>query len=199
MSPRVTLILIIVLVALGGYIYFFELHGSSQPNPGGSGGNSIQIYDTAYGEYDVIELEIVGPTGMAHFSRTKGSLTQDWEMLLPTPMPPPQVDQVRVNGAAMRMGRLTANQVITEVNDLAQYGLDPPELSVTFTISNGKKITLYTGSETPVADNRYIRTATDDKSVFLVFSFAVDDLRRLLDEVPVAPTPLPTLIPTTSF
>jgi hypothetical protein len=199
MSPRVTLILLVVLIVLGGYVYLFELQRSDQRGSDEVTGNSVQIYDTAYGEYDIVELEILGPATAAHFVRTKETLTQDWEMLLPTPMSPKQLDQARVNGAATRMGRLTANQVITGVTNLAQFGLEPPELTVSLTISNGKRITFYTGDETPVNDNRYIRRASGDNSVFLVPALAVDELRRLLDEVPLAPTLLPTLTATASF
>lgn len=196
MNPRVTLILIILLIALGGYIYFFEIKANDdQANPDS---DLIQIYDAVYGEYDVVGLEIVGAQGKAHFSRTDETLTQDWQMLEPEPIPPDQLDQVWVNGAATRLAGLTASQVITGVTDLAQYGLEKPELTVTLTISDGQKITLYTGAETPVNNNRYIRTTADDRSVYLVFSFAVDDLFRLLTEPPLAPTPLPILIPTAS-
>jgi hypothetical protein len=91
------------------------------------------------------------------------------------------------------MGKLTASQVITGVTDLAQYGLDPPELTVTLTISDGQKIILYTGAETPVDNNRYLRPAVADHSVYVVFGFAIDDLRRLLDDPPLTPVPRPTI------
>ena len=190
MKPKVTLVLVIVLAALGGYVYFFEIRPNSNDE---TDNDLIQIYGAEYGEYDIVELEIEGPQDTAHFARTNETSAQDWAaqewaMLLPTPLPPDKVDQVRVNGAATRMGYLTASRVITNVTDLAQYGLEPPELTVTLTISNGQKIMLYTGNETPVKNNRYIRLAGDDKTVYLVFSFAVDDLRRLIDEPPFAPT-----------
>jgi hypothetical protein len=185
MKPKVTLALVILLAALGGYIYFFEIKGDKK----GEGVNNLtQIYGTEYGEYDITGLEIEGAQGTAHFARTDQNPTQAWEMLLPTPLSPDEVDQVRVNGAATRMGYLTASRVITDVTDLAQYGLDPPELTITLTISNGQKIVLHTGDETPLKNNRYLRLAGDHKTVYLVFSFAVDDLRRLIEEPPFAPT-----------
>ncbi len=187
-NPRITLILVILLAALGGYIYLFEMQGdedvSSRPD--------VLLYDRAYGEYDIVELEIVGPQSKAHFARTDEAPTQDWEMLQPDSLSPDQVDQVRVNGAANRLGHLTASQVITGVANLAQYGLDPPVLIVTLTISDGQKITLHSGAETPVNDNRYLRIANGDQSIYLVFGFAADDLHRLLDEPPLKQTVGPT-------
>jgi len=133
----------------------------------------------------------MGPHSSARFVRATETPTQDWEMLRPDAWPPDQIDQVRVNGAAYRLGRLTASQVITGVTDLAQYGLAPPELTVTLTISNGEKITFFAGTQTPIDDNRYLQAATDNQTVYLVYGLAVDELQRLLDDPPLAPTPLP--------
>lgn len=189
MKPRMTLILAIILVILGGYAFWLSRENNEQDPAGDQ--NDWSIYETKYGEYDIVELEVGGSPGIVHFARTKETPTQDWARLLPTPLGPDELDQVRVNGAAVRMGQLTASQVITTATNLAQYGLDAPELTVTLTISSGQKITLYTGSETPVGGSRYLRLADDPASVYLVFSFAVDDLRRLIEDPPLAPTPLP--------
>jgi hypothetical protein len=58
-------------------------------------------------------------------------------------------------------------------------------LTVTLTISNDQKIMLYTGNPTPVDNNRYLYKAADDRTIYLVFGFAIDDLRSLLEEPPV--------------
>jgi hypothetical protein len=186
MNPKVTAGLVVLLAALAGYLYFFE---GSRSNEKAQPDSSLTLYHIKYSEYDIIELQIEGAQGQAHFARTDQTLTQDWEMLRPTPLSPDEVDQVRVNGAANRLGSLTASRAITNVTDLAQYGLDSPELTVTLTISNGQKIILYTGDETPVNENRYLRTAEDNQTVYLVFGFAVEDLHRLIDEPPLAPLP----------
>lgn len=180
MNPRTTLAWLIVLAALGGYVYFFEIRGANQ-----EGEISLQIYETTYNEYDFVGFEIVGPQSTAHFARTDDTLTQDWQMLLPTPFTAAQLDQSRINGASTRLASLTASQVITAATDLAQYGLDPPSLTATLTISNGEKITLYTGARAPVDDSRYLRIKNKPLTVYLVFGFAVDDLYRLLEEPPL--------------
>ncbi len=187
MNFRVTLALVVLVVALAGYVYFLPEEEPSKLEQAGNSG--FEIYNRTYGEYDVVELEIDGAQGIAHFARTDQALTQDWKMVRPTPLAPERVDQVRVNGAATRLARLTASQVITGVTNLALYGLESPELTATLTISNGREIVLYTGAETPVNDNRYIRTAADEQTIYLVFAFAVEDLHRLLDEPPLWPAP----------
>ena len=189
MNPRMTLILAIILAILAGYAYWLSRENNEQDPVDAQ--TDRPIYETEYSEYDVVELEVAGRPGTVHFARTEETPTQDWARLLPTPLRPGELDQVRVNGAAVRMAQLTASQLITNVTDLVQYGLDTPALTVTLTISNGQKITLYAGSETPVGGNRYLRLAKDPASVYLVFGFAVDDLRSLIENPPLAPTPLP--------
>ncbi|MBN1992555.1 MAG: DUF4340 domain-containing protein [Anaerolineae bacterium] len=186
MNFKTTIGLIILLVALASYIYFFEIRGNDDE----AGPTDPTIYGPEYGEYDLVALEIEGPQGTAHFARTDETLTQEWEMLAPTPVPAEAIDQVRVNGAVTRLGYLKPSRVITHVTNLAQYGLNPPQLTVTLIISNGQKIILYTGHETPVKDNRYLRLAGDEQTVYLVFSFAINELHRLLNELPLALTPV---------
>lgn len=189
MNPKVTLVLVLVLAALAGYVYTSNREDNAATEP--AEGNPLQIHPTPYGEYDIVELEIAAPQGLAHFARTHETPTQDWQMTRPIALAPPELDQVRVNGAATRLGNLTASQVITAATGLTQYGLAPsPQLTVTLTISNGQKVTLYAGSQTPVAGSRYLRTA-EGEPVYLVSAFAIDDLLQLITVPPLAPTPLP--------
>lgn len=194
MNPRLTLILVVILVLIGGYLYLFEFRADRKNSPTETDG--IEIYGTTYGEYDIVELDLLGPEAAARFARTNDTPTRDWEMLQPTHLTPEALDQVRVNGAAVRMAGLTASQVITDVTALGQYGLDKPALTVTLTLSNGQSITLYGGKPTPVDGNRYLQVATENRSVYVIPSLAIDELRRLLDQPPQAPTPLPTITPT---
>jgi len=191
MNPKITAIFVILLLVGGGYVYFFELQASPEETGGSA---AVSIHEREYGEYDVVELELVGPRSSVHFSRTGQAPTQDWEMRRPDSLPPDQIDQVRVNGAAYRLGRLTASQAITGVTNLAQYGLAPPELTVTLTISNGEKITLFAGTQTPINDNRYLQRAADEQTVYLVYGVAVDELQRLLDDPPLASAPAATAV-----
>jgi hypothetical protein len=184
MNPKVTAVMVILLVAGGGYLYFFE----SPARPPETGDRAVSIHPRGYGEYDLVGLELVGPHGSAHFARAAEASPGDWAMLRPESGPPGRIDQVRVNGSAYRLGQLMASQVITGVTDLAQYGLAPPTLTVTLTISNGEMITVFAGAPTPVNDNRYLRRAADEQTVYLVSGFAIDELQRLLDTPPLATT-----------
>ena len=195
MNSRVTLLLVALLLVLAAYVYFYELNGSQPEDEAAVG---VPLYSTPYREYDVVELEITGLHSMARFRRTDEALDLPWKMVTPQAIPPEQLDQVRVNGAAVRLAKLSASQVITGVNDLAQYGLHSPELTTTLTISNGQKLVFYAGAPAPVGGSRYIRTLENETTVYLVFGFAVDDLFRMVEEPPLMPTaaaPLATVSP----
>lgn len=192
MNLKATRLLIIMLVAIGGYVYFFELDANEQP-PANS---AMPLHQRAYGEYDLVGLRVErAGSPPFHFVRSAAMAEREWAMLAPNQLAPDHLDQARVNGAAVRLGQLSASQLITGVTDLAQYGLDPAELTVTLTISDGAHITLYTGAETPVNDQRYLRTAANDHTVYLVFGFAVDDLLRLWESPPLNPLLTPTVSP----
>jgi hypothetical protein len=183
MNPRLTYLAITVLAVLGGYTYFFET-----PSAGPLANTpAFSVFGPTYGEYDLTGLALTGPQGQALFWRTSAAYTRDWEMVGPTPVSADQLDQARVNGAVTRLGRLTANQVITGATNLAQYGLNPPELTVTLTISNGQTLLLYTGAPAPVNNSAYVRTGSSGQTVYLVPDLAVTELRRLLTEPPLHP------------
>jgi hypothetical protein len=187
-NGRVTFALLALLIVLGSYVYFFEIPTEPQPTET----EEIPLFEKTYNEYDIVGFEIDSADGQAYFARTNETLTQDWQMLSPTKRPPAELDQARVNGAAVRLGWLTAGQVITNSRNLAQYGLAPPALTATLTISNGEKITLITGEQAPVNDQRYIQLGSEPGLVYLVPSLAVDALHDLLAVPPLVPTPLPT-------
>ena len=192
MSGRTTLFLAALAIILGGYVYFFELPA---PDESETDDPVVQIYDAPYSEYDIVALDIKTARRQAQFVRTHETLTQDWQMLSPDPLAPNQLDQARVNGAVVRLGRLTAEQVITNALNLAEYGLAPAALTVTLTLSNGQKILFRTGHQTPVSNNRYLQAESDSQAVYIVYGLAVDELYRLIESPPLRPTPLPPRSP----
>jgi hypothetical protein len=185
MNPKITIGLVLVMMALAGVIYMGE--AGDQGRNDTTEADSLPVLPAAYGEFDIVALDITTPEKIAHFARTGDAPNQAWQMTQPELLAPAELDQVRVNGAAVRLARLTASQVITGVTNLAQYGLDPAGLTVTLTISNGQKIVLDAGNEAPIGGNRYLRRSAAGDTVYLVSALAIDELHRLLIEPPRAP------------
>ena len=82
------------------------------------------------------------------------------------------VNQDTVDNAVKGIASLTADQEISDVEDLSQYDLDDPQNTITLTTEDGDT-TLQVGMES--SNNQYyVKKADDDKNVYLVSSTAME-------------------------
>lgn len=100
------------------------------------------------------------------------------------------VDSVRIENAVSILASITANRSISQIEALADYGLDKPKYQVIITAS-GKDISLLIGSENPDKSSYYVKTSiTSD--VYLISTFNLDSLIEFLTDPPyVKATPAP--------
>ena len=82
------------------------------------------------------------------------------------------VDQDTVDSAVKGVASLTADQQISDVEDLSQYDLDTPQNTITLTTADGDT-TLEVGMESS-NDQYYVKKADDDKNVYLVSSTSLE-------------------------
>ena len=82
------------------------------------------------------------------------------------------VNQDTVDDAVKGVASLTADQEISDVEDLSQYDLDDPQNTITLTTADGDT-TLQVGMES--SNNQYyVKKADDDKNVYLVSSTSME-------------------------
>ena len=82
------------------------------------------------------------------------------------------VNQDTVDNAVKGVASLTADQEISDVEDLSQYDLDDPQNTITLTTADGDT-TLQVGMES--SNNQYyVKKADDDKNVYLVSSTSLE-------------------------
>ena len=82
------------------------------------------------------------------------------------------VNQDTVDNAVKGVASLTADQEISDIEDLSQYDLDDPQNTITLTTADGDT-TLQVGMES--SNNQYyVKKADDDKNVFLVSSTSLE-------------------------
>ena len=82
------------------------------------------------------------------------------------------VNQDTVDNAVKGVASLTADQEISDVEDLSQYELDDPQNTITLTTADGDT-TLQVGMES--SNNQYyVKKADDDKNVYLVSSTSLE-------------------------
>lgn len=82
------------------------------------------------------------------------------------------VNQDTVDSAVKGVASLTADQEISDVEDLSEYDLDTPQNTITLTTADGDT-TLEVGMESS-NDQYYVKKSDDDKNVYLVSSSSLE-------------------------
>ena len=154
---RSTLVLLVVALGLGAYIYFVERHRdpASAPEP------NEQLF--TFDADDVTELEVRAEDG------TTTGLQQDdgvWSVVAPVES---AADDVAATSLAATLSSLEINRIL-EVGpvDLEPFGLDTPSLEIGVTAEGGDgRQRLLIGDETPTGADRYATLGAGDR-VFLI-------------------------------
>lgn len=152
-----TIILVVVLAGLGGYIYFVE---SERPASG------VEEKDKVFTvEADAIESLTVTSAGE---TTTLQKADGTWKITAPVEI---DADANEVSGLTNAIAGLEVNRVVSEnVTNLADYGLADPRIKVAFKASGGAAGELHIGDKTPTASDMYAVKPGENR-VFLVPAF----------------------------
>jgi hypothetical protein len=162
---RTFLGLLVILIALGAYLYFVE----SKRTPGDSGPAKEKVFTV---ESDKIEeISITAESGEQTTLRKTGT---EWQMVAPVTARP---DSAEVSGITTNLSTLEIQSVVDEKPaDLKEYGLADPRVEVTFK-AGGQSHTLQIGQKTPPGSDLYAKRANDPK-VFLIPSYLDSTFNR---------------------
>ena len=154
---RSTLVLLVVAIGLGAYIYFVEQHRdpASTPEP------NEQLF--TFDADDVTELEVQADDGSATELRQSDGV---WRVVAPIET---GADDVSATSLAATLSTLEINRVVEEGPvDLEPFGLDAPEIEISFAVDGGEgHQRLLIGDETPTGADRYAKLGAADR-VFLI-------------------------------
>lgn len=182
MNVRLTFAVVALFLALGGFIYFYELSGpgAATPTPRQGGPRLLTVEAQTINRF---EATFEGRTTVV----AKGSDGQ-WRLEQPTPGP---ADAERMEDMARRVAALRAERVIGErLADLKPFGLDPPQVVARITTTTGQRIELHVGNETLTGGAYFVKLA-NDTVVYTVSTFTAGRLKGLVLEPPRAATPTP--------
>ena len=162
---RSFLALLVVLIALGAYLYFVE----SKRTPGESGDTRDQVFAV---EADKIEeIRIRSEASDTTTLRKSGT---EWQIVEPVTARP---DEAEVSGLTSNLVSLEVQRVVDEnAADLKEYGLANPRVEVAFK-AGGQERRLQIGNKTPPGTDLYAKLA-DENRVFLISSYLDSTFNR---------------------
>ncbi len=162
-----TILLVVVLAGLGGYIYFVD---SKRPAPGiDSGPVKEKVYSLEADKVEEITLTFEGETSLLRKSEA------GWKMIEPTPT---DADPPEAISIAQALANLELVRVVEEnPKDLAQYGLEKPAIRVDFKAQGNVNGSLKLGDKNATQGEMYAQK-NDEKKVFLVSAFQETSFNR---------------------
>lgn len=159
MRPRNTLLLLLVLVALGAYIYWVELPGQKRE------AEAKKLVSLQKDAVTAIALDYPDHA-IALAKNEQGG----WRITKPVDA---DADDPVVNNMLTAIAEADVSRTLDDVGDkLAQYGLAPPEATVTLTLKDGKPFpAIKVGKTTQVGSSAYLQKGDDPKVYIGTASF----------------------------
>jgi uncharacterized protein DUF4340 len=148
--PRNTLVLLIVLLALGGYLYFVE-----RPS---------QQREVEAKKLVSLKKDAVTGITLAYPDHTivlEKSAEGHWRVTQPVAA---DADDPVVNNIVTAIAEADVSRTLDDVGDkLASYGLAPPEATITLTLKEGNVPPLKIGKTTQIGSAAYLQKGDDPK------------------------------------
>ena len=152
-----TIVLALALAGLGGYIYFVD---SKRPAPGAEARDKVFSVDA-----EAIE-EITVKSGGE--STTLRKVDGKWTMTAPLQV---EADQTEASSLTTNLATLEVSRVIDEnASNLAEFGLQPPAIEVSFKAAGGASGQVFFGDKTATQSDLYA-VKPGEKRVFVVSAF----------------------------
>ncbi len=177
MSFRTTGFLLIILLALGGYVYNNVLN---KPKPPSAPRPFVYQYEMT----DIISMELKYNNKTTSVYLDPSS--DDWKFTDPAVG---EVDAGRLNGIRLLLSGPGANRLLSfneapNQSQLGEYGFGRPTVVANITLKDARQHTVLLGDQTPDGKNYYTKNGDSD-SVYLVDYTWANVLKRFVDEPPV--------------
>ena len=153
-----TLILVVVLAGLGGYIYFVD-----SKRPESSPGSDSATPKTKVFSVDAEKIDELAVTAGGETSLLKKD-KDGWKMIQPSAN---DADAAEAISVAQSLSNIERSRVVDEnPADLKEYGLAAPAITVAFKAQGNVSGSLLLGEKTPTTSDMYAMKG-GDKKVFL--------------------------------
>ncbi len=157
---RSTILLLVVLAGLAGYIYFVD----ANRDPADADANPKAFVELSADSIE--EIQIRNDSDETSLTRLVG---ENWQLIEPNAA---DADAGVVGTVTSNLASLEVQRVVDEnPADLAQYGLNPPRIDVAFRVKDQQDFQrLLVGDKTPTGGDLFAKRP-DETRVFLISSF----------------------------
>ncbi len=162
-----TVVLIVVLGGLMGYIYFVD-----SKKPASETVTSDKPFTVAADQIEEFKLK----SESGELSRVQKSGDTEWKLVEPEAT---EADATAMSTLATQLMSVEIQRVVDEnPTDLAQYGLNPPRIDVAFRVKGEKEFRhLLVGGKTPTGGDLYAKKPEETR-VFLIASYFDSTLNK---------------------
>jgi hypothetical protein len=201
MSPRVTVGLLAILLALAAYVYYGPTPALA-PGAGTPGGppGAAGAMPTPKPQDPALDLWTTDDSQIQSVFVQKGAqqagVQRDGDGWMVTPGVVPG-DRLRINSLIFRLANVRATYKVPNPTSDADYGLNAPSLIASIGLANGNVLRLNIGAKAVGETGTYARKE-GDPSVYVVTNALVQDLDRIVTEPPVPASPTPAAAPSPS-
>jgi hypothetical protein len=179
---RNIIILLVILLALGGYFYF-----STRPEPAPPPETRLFVWLVEMEEIQHIEIRLPREDKSQAFIKIEAGDKFPWYF------DDPQQSDIDIKrwggGITLLLSGPGANRVIAEnatEEKLAEFGLAQPQMKITLILTNEETVSIAVGDRTPDSSAFYVQ-APGSNDVALVDYTWYEVLERLVKEPPYAP------------
>lgn len=185
MSFRNTVILLIVLIVLGGVVFWVNQQGGAAADTDATPTPAPLTSLTTSGVMSIKVEE--GDKSITIEQQDDG-----WVIAGDSPEP---AGANKVTRALSNLTGLKPTKTLSDIQNVADFGLEEPAWIITLAPKEGDAIVFQVGDENPRGTARYVQIA-GDSAIYLVSKVNVEDVRKWLEAPPYPPTPTPE--PTTT-
>jgi len=156
MRLRSTLVLVLLLIGLGAYVYWVEVPKSQE-----------EAKKKTIFEFKPDDVTAVSLVYSDHEIVLKKS-GEEWRLTKPLDAP---ADSMTVKNLLNAIAEAEVKKTFDEASDLAPYGLDQPFAKVTVTLKDKELPTILVGKSTPVGYSAYVKRADEPKVLLTTSAF----------------------------
>ncbi len=169
MRWRNLLIWVVILAALGAFVYFYEFKGEAKREAAKE--KAEKLFDIK--EEDITSIRLIRGSETSEFARKDGK----WELTSPVSAP---ADQSALNDMVTDVATTNIVRSLNGLQDLTQFGLQPPRVQVTFKTRKGSTYDMSLGDKDYSGSNMYAKVSSQSEVVLIpAYLFSAVDKSQL--------------------